>query len=202
MFDYLGDAATVVLHGDLEPAFQHFWQDTRDRYRLLQGDPERPVLPPEALFLSADQFYTQCKAHPQLAIRPGVNDVVDNAHFQPHTDLSVVRGAEDPLSRLQAHIRNTPHRVLLLAESAGRRESLLDFLRATHCDTLYLVGDIIDGWQLRRHWHWPQAHNDVVQKLLRKVRKGTRVVFVPGNHDEFARHFLGHHFGGIWIRAT
>ncbi len=131
VFDYLGDAATVVLHGDLEPAFQHFWQDTRDRYRLLQGDPERPVLPPEALFLSADQFYTQCKAHPQLAIRPGVDDVVDNAHFQPHTDLSVVRGAEDPLSRLQAHIRNTPHRVLLLAESAGRRESLLDFLRAS-----------------------------------------------------------------------
>ncbi len=131
VFDYLGDAATVVLHGDLEPAFQHFWQDTRDRYRLLQGDPERPVLPPEALFLSTDQFYTQCKAHPQLAIRPGVDDVVDNAHFQPHTDLSVVRGAEDPLSRLQAHIRNTPHRVLLLAESAGRRESLLDFLRAS-----------------------------------------------------------------------
>ncbi|MGB3450804.1 MAG: transcription-repair coupling factor [Giesbergeria sp.] len=132
VFDYLGDAATVVLHGDLEPAFQRFWQDTRDRYRLLQGDPERPVLPPEALFLSADQFYTRCKTLPQLSIRPGVDDVIDNAHFQPHTDLSVVRGAEDPLARLHAHIRNTPHRVLLLAESAGRRESLLDFLRASH----------------------------------------------------------------------
>ena len=131
VFDYLGDTATVVLHGDLEPAFQRFWQDTRDRYRLLQGDPERPVLPPEALFLSVDQFYTRCKALPQLAIRPGVDDVIDNAHFQPHTDLSVVRGAEDPLARLHAHIRNTPHRVLLLAESAGRRESLLDFLRAS-----------------------------------------------------------------------
>ena len=132
VFDYLGDTATVVLHGDLEPAFQRFWQDTRDRYRLLQGDPERPVLPPEALFLSADQFYTRCKTLPQLSIRPGVDDVIDNAHFQPHTDLSVVRGAEDPLARLHAHIRNTPHRVLLLAESAGRRESLLDFLRASH----------------------------------------------------------------------
>jgi UDP-2,3-diacylglucosamine pyrophosphatase LpxH len=78
-------------------------------------------------------------------------------------------------------------------------EALLDFLRDNGCDTLYLVGDIIDGWQLRRRWYWPQAHNDVVQKLLRKVRKGTRVVFVPGNHDEFARHFLGHHFGGIEV---
>lgn len=77
--------------------------------------------------------------------------------------------------------------------------ALLEFLKATECDTLYLVGDIIDGWQLRRGWYWPQAHNDVVQKLLRKVRKGTRVVFVPGNHDEFARKYLGHSFGGVEV---
>ncbi|MBN8487441.1 MAG: UDP-2,3-diacylglucosamine diphosphatase [Burkholderiales bacterium] len=88
---------------------------------------------------------------------------------------------------------------LHLGTAGCQAEALLDFLRLTRCDTLYLVGDIVDGWQLRRHWHWPQAHNDVVQKLLRKVRKGTRVVFVPGNHDEFARHFLGHHFGGIEV---
>jgi len=74
---------------------------------------------------------------------------------------------------------------------------LLDFLRALECETLYLVGDIIDGWQLRRSWYWPQAHNDVVQKLLRKARKGTRVVFVPGNHDEFARRYVEHNFGGV-----
>jgi UDP-2,3-diacylglucosamine pyrophosphatase LpxH len=75
--------------------------------------------------------------------------------------------------------------------------ALLEFLRTTQCHTLYLVGDIIDGWQLRRTWYWPQSHNDVVQKLLRKARKGTRVVFVPGNHDEFARHFVTHNFGGV-----
>lgn len=75
--------------------------------------------------------------------------------------------------------------------------ALLDFLRDTHCETLYLVGDIIDGWQLRRSWYWPQTHNDVVQKILRKARKGTRVVFVPGNHDEFARKYLQHNFGGV-----
>jgi UDP-2,3-diacylglucosamine pyrophosphatase LpxH len=75
--------------------------------------------------------------------------------------------------------------------------ALLEFLRTVDCETLYLVGDIIDGWQLRRSWYWPQAHNDVVQKILRKARKGTRVVFVPGNHDEFARRYVEHNFGGV-----
>lgn len=78
-------------------------------------------------------------------------------------------------------------------------EALLDFLRCVECETLYLVGDIVDGWQLMRRWYWPQAHNDVVQKVLRKARKGTRVVLVPGNHDEFARRYLGHSFGGIEV---
>jgi UDP-2,3-diacylglucosamine pyrophosphatase LpxH len=77
---------------------------------------------------------------------------------------------------------------------------LLDFLRHTESDHLYLVGDIIDGWQIRRRWYWPQAHNDVVQKILRKARKGTRVIYIPGNHDEFGRHFLTLSFGGIEVR--
>lgn len=131
VFDYLGEQATVVLHGDLEPAFQRFWQDTQDRYRLVKGDPDRPALPPESLFLSMEQFYAEANAHAQLAIRPAVEDIADNAFAQKLGDLSVVRGAEDPLARLQGHIRNTAHRVLLLAESDGRRESLLDFLRAS-----------------------------------------------------------------------
>ncbi|MCI5067889.1 metallophosphoesterase, partial [Acidovorax sp.] len=79
--------------------------------------------------------------------------------------------------------------------------ALLDFLKHHPSEHLYLVGDIVDGWQLRRRWFWPQAHNDVVQKLLRRARKGCRVVFVPGNHDEFARAFVGHSFGGIEVRA-
>jgi len=131
VFDYLGENATVVLHGDLEPVFQRFWQDTQDRYRLVQGDPERPVLPPPALFLSAEQFYGQCKAHAQLALRPASSDAAtDASDIRAIQDVSVVRGAEEPLARLRAHIANTPQRVLLLAESDGRRESLLDFLRA------------------------------------------------------------------------
>jgi len=86
---------------------------------------------------------------------------------------------------------------LHLGTPGCQARALLDFLRNVDCETLYLVGDIIDGWQLRRQWYWPQAHNDVVQKLLRKARKGTKVIFVPGNHDEFARKYLGHNFGGV-----
>jgi UDP-2,3-diacylglucosamine pyrophosphatase LpxH len=88
---------------------------------------------------------------------------------------------------------------LHLGTPGCRAEALLEFLRAVDCETLYLVGDIIDGWQLRRSWFWPQAHNDVVQKILRKARKGTRVVFVPGNHDEFARRYVDHSFGGVQV---
>jgi UDP-2,3-diacylglucosamine pyrophosphatase LpxH len=78
---------------------------------------------------------------------------------------------------------------------------LLDFLRHTDSKHLYLVGDIIDGWQLKRRWFWNQAHNDVIQKVLRKARKGTHVTYIAGNHDEAARQFLGLAFGGIEIRA-
>ncbi|HEX9465694.1 MAG TPA: UDP-2,3-diacylglucosamine diphosphatase [Alphaproteobacteria bacterium] len=76
---------------------------------------------------------------------------------------------------------------------------LLDFLKHTESDFLYLVGDIVDGWRLRQSWFWNQLHNDVVQKLLRKARKGTKVVYVPGNHDEILRDYLDLHFGGIYV---
>ena len=87
-----------------------------------------------------------------------------------------------------------------LGTAGCQAQALLGFLKAHHSDYLYLVGDIVDGWQLRRRWFWPQSHNDVVQKLLRRARKGCKVIFIPGNHDEFARGFLGHEFGGIEVR--
>jgi transcription-repair coupling factor (superfamily II helicase) len=130
VFDYVGTDATVVLHGDLEGAFQRFWQDTKDRYRMVQGDPERPVLPPESLFLGTEQFFARANDHAQLAIRPTGNPE-DFVHIGGLPVLSVERGTEEPLARLKAHARNTQHRILVLAESDGRRESLLDFLRAS-----------------------------------------------------------------------
>jgi len=87
-----------------------------------------------------------------------------------------------------------------LGTAGCQAHALLGFLKAHPSDCLYLVGDIVDGWQLRRRWFWPQLHNDVVQKLLRRARKGCKVIFIPGNHDEFARGFLGHEFGGIEVR--
>jgi UDP-2,3-diacylglucosamine pyrophosphatase LpxH len=78
-------------------------------------------------------------------------------------------------------------------------DRLLDFLKYHDADTIYLVGDIVDGWALKASWYWPQTHNDVVQKLLRKSRKGCRIIYVPGNHDEFLRSYFGTHFGGIEV---
>ena len=69
-------------------------------------------------------------------------------------------------------------------------------------EKLYLVGDIVDGWRLKRKWYWPQSHNDVVQKILRKAHKGTEIIYVPGNHDEGLRRYIGTHFGGIEVRPT
>jgi transcription-repair coupling factor (superfamily II helicase) len=132
VFDYVGAQATVVLHGDIEPAFQRFWQDTRDRFRLVQGDPDRPALPPETLFLTAEQFYGRANEHAQLAMRAQESDAPAYAEFEALPPMAVVRGAEEPLAKFKEHLRNTQHRALLLAESDGRRESLLDFLRASH----------------------------------------------------------------------
>src|SRR5579884_1798544 len=77
-----------------------------------------------------------------------------------------------------------------LGTASCQAAKLLEFLRHTDSRHLYLVGDVIDGWQLKRRWYWHQSHNDVVQKVLRKARKGTKVTYIAGNHDEAMRHFL------------
>ncbi len=131
VFDYLGEQAAVVLHGDLEHAIHQFWSDTQDRYRLVQGDPDRPALPPSVLFLNAEQFYAQANTHAQLSLRPGSDESAHAAVLQPLPDLRVERGDDEPLKRLQQRVAAKTHRVLVLAESDGRRESLLDFLRSS-----------------------------------------------------------------------
>jgi UDP-2,3-diacylglucosamine pyrophosphatase LpxH len=81
-------------------------------------------------------------------------------------------------------------------------ELLLDFLKHNHAETYYLVGDIFDGWRMKKSWYWTQAHNDVIQKLLRKARKGAQVIYIPGNHDEALRDFSSAalQFGGIALQ--
>ncbi len=101
-----------------------------------------------------------------------------------------------PVQRYRAIFLSDTH----LGTPGCKAEHLLDFLRHNESDRLYLVGDIIDGWALRSRFFWPQSHNDVVQKILRKARKGTSVFFIPGNHDEMARQFCGLKFGEVQIR--
>ena len=88
---------------------------------------------------------------------------------------------------------------LHLGTRGCKAEFLLDFLKYNEADNIYLVGDIIDCWRLRKTWFWAQSHNDVVQKLLRKARKGTRVIYVPGNHDEPLRDYDGMTFGEVVV---
>jgi UDP-2,3-diacylglucosamine pyrophosphatase LpxH len=81
-------------------------------------------------------------------------------------------------------------------------ELLLDFLKHNHAETYYLVGDIFDGWRMKKSWYWTQSHNDVIQKLLRKARKGAQIIYIPGNHDEALRDFSASalQFGGIALQ--
>ncbi|MGZ3235571.1 MAG: UDP-2,3-diacylglucosamine diphosphatase [Croceibacterium sp.] len=81
-------------------------------------------------------------------------------------------------------------------------ELLIDFLDATDSETMYLVGDIVDGWRLKKKLYWPTAHNDIVWRILKRARRGTRIVYVPGNHDEVFRQFSGLNFGGVHIERT
>ena len=109
---------------------------------------------------------------------------------------------DDP--RLQSAEETRRVRTLFISDvHLGTRgcqaDALLDFLKVYDAGTIFLVGDIVDGWRLKQSWYWPQAHNDVVQKLLRKVRKGARCVYIPGNHDECFRDYIGANFGGVEI---
>ncbi|UIJ44684.1 UDP-2,3-diacylglucosamine diphosphatase [Sphingomonas cannabina] len=78
-------------------------------------------------------------------------------------------------------------------------DMLIDFLDHVDSDTMYLVGDIIDGWRLKKKFYWPAAHNDIVWRILKRAKRGTRIVYIPGNHDEMFRQFTGLHFGGVHI---
>jgi UDP-2,3-diacylglucosamine pyrophosphatase LpxH len=86
-----------------------------------------------------------------------------------------------------------------LGTRRAQAEAFLDFLAHTESEYLYLVGDIIDSWSLRQHWHWQQSHNDVIQKLLRKARKGAKLIYIPGNHDENFRDFVNLRFGKVVV---
>jgi transcription-repair coupling factor (superfamily II helicase) len=143
IFDYLGADAALVLHGKVDEALTAFWTDTRERHRFLQHDPERPILPPEQVFMPAEEFFTRTQPHAVLSLRG--SDAVDYA--RPVPDVAIERGASEPLAALERHLKSTPHRVLLVAESEGRRETLLELLREHHIvvPSVASLAEFVDG---------------------------------------------------------
>lgn len=116
---------------------------------------------------------TGLPAEPLMA--PPASWIEEPMHFEPHRPRLAVR---------TAWISDTH-----LGTAGCNAELLLDFLKSVDCEILYLVGDIVDGWQLRKGWYWPPRHNDIVRCLLKKAKHGTRVIYVPGNHDEMFRDY-------------
>jgi UDP-2,3-diacylglucosamine pyrophosphatase LpxH len=119
----------------------------------------------------------------QAPAAPAAGWLEEPIHFEPRRQRIAVR---------TAFISDTH-----LGTAGCNAELLLDFLKSVNCETLYLVGDIVDGWQLRKGWYWPPRHNDVVRCVLKMAKHGTRVVYVPGNHDEAFRGYVGLNLGDI-----
>jgi UDP-2,3-diacylglucosamine pyrophosphatase LpxH len=114
------------------------------------------------------------------------------------TPLVPQRSVKD--GRMRLHYRTIWISDIHLGTKGCNAEMLIDFLDSVDSDTLYLVGDIVDGWQLKKRVYWPTAHNDVVWRIMKRARRGTRVIYIPGNHDEIFRQFTGMSFGGVEIR--
>ncbi len=201
-FDYLGQGsnpAALVLHGKVDEALGRFWQDTRERHRFLQHDPERPLLSPPALFMPSEEFFARTQAHATLSLRsgaaapgPGASSggspgARENAGDEPAPtatvswarplpDLSIDRGATSPLGLLEKHLQSTAHRVLLVAESDGRRESLIDLLRehgvhVPSADSLqdFLANDekvAITAAPLAEGFHWFEPDAGISLQLV------------------------------------
>ena len=147
-----------------------------------------PKLSPPALFKSRHNDAhkkSERKAKPQHLSKPR----------RKHTPFERIMSAPRPVNPQR-------HRTLFISDThlgtpGCKADLLLDFLRHNETETLFLVGDIIDGWRIKRSWFWHESHNAVVQEILHKVRHGTRVIYVPGNHDEALRDFTGLDIAGV-----
>lgn len=125
LFDYLKPETITITLGDLEDTIARFHSDTGSRYNFIKSDRERPVLPPEQLFLSRDQIYNQFKNFARL----NLDNKQDSQEITPAPDVAVARRAEQPFAKLQQMVLNKQHKILLCADSAGRRETLLQMLQ-------------------------------------------------------------------------
>lgn len=114
--------------------------------------------------------------------------------------LSRVNNSVGPSGALRRRYRTIWISDIHLGTRGCNDRLLIDFLDHVDSDTLYLVGDIIDGWRLKRRFYWPESHNAILRRFMKRAKRGTRVVYIPGNHDEMFRQFSGMNFGGVEIR--
>jgi len=181
VFDYIRTEASLVLHGEIDAALNRFWVDTRERHRFLQHDPERPILAPEEIFLRTEEFFARTQPHATLALRgtshaPGASQLASSVEnwARPVPDVAVDRNATEPLKGLEQHLSTTPARVLIVAESEGRRESLLDLLRDHRIDVPSVTSlaeferndDLkvaIVAAPLAAGFHWQREHGPAIQ---------------------------------------
>ncbi len=143
LFDYLPPALTVVLHGDVQRAVEGFWADTRSRHRLLDSDRDRPLLPPDALFLAPDAFYGRIRPYARIELG-GRGDAQAALPFAAPPEVAVDRRAEDPYARLKAHLAGFDGATLLVAESLGRRETMAQALAEYD-----LNPELTEGWPVQ-----------------------------------------------------
>ena len=128
VFDYLPESATLAFHHDVSAAVQAFWQDAQSRFKLMSGDPDRPLLPPAQLFVPAEEFYTRAKGYARIDLLESAEPDAEQAFATaPLPPVAVDRRAQDPVVALKSFIAGSGLRVLLSAESPGRRETMLAY---------------------------------------------------------------------------
>lgn len=127
LFDYLPKDALLITHRDVSGAIEAFWAEANSRYRLMAGERSRPLLPPEKLFLPAEQFWVASKRLPRIAVADRTTEPGGEPPTAPLPDLAVERKATDPLHKLRHYLANFPWRVLVLAESAGRQQTINEY---------------------------------------------------------------------------
>jgi transcription-repair coupling factor (superfamily II helicase) len=127
LFDYLPSRSTLVLHHDIGEAIQEFWRDANSRYKMAGGDPDRPLLAPPQLFLPADEFYVRAQAFPRIDLIDKSDEESGALVAVPLPPVAVDRRADDPLTALKRFLDSSGLRVMLAAESPGRRETMASY---------------------------------------------------------------------------
>jgi len=127
LFDYLPTTTTLVLHHDIGEAVQEFWRDANTRYKLAGGDPDRPLLAPPQLFVPAEEFYLRAQGLPRIDVLQKADDKPEALSAEPLPNVAVDRRAQDPLAALKSFLETSGLRVLIVAESPGRRETMANY---------------------------------------------------------------------------